>query len=96
MSLLLLFGASGQQEVWISPTDDIEDAGAVQQTITAGSSTEITFTAVQGALSSNTNLFLFVKNAAGQSNASGFIVQFEGAAAMYPYNVRPLRFFFRR
>lgn len=86
MSLLLLFPASGEREVWISPTDDVDDVDAVQQTITADSATEITFTAVQGGLSSGTNLYLFVVTAQGASNASGFIVQFEaGGFLAFPH-----------
>lgn len=62
--------------VIIAPTDDVTDVNAMGQSITAEAADEITFTAVQGALSAGTNLYLFVVSEAGDSNASGFIVQF--------------------
>lgn len=76
------FGATpGTSAITISPTNNILDAGAVTQTITGSwSDTLASFTAVRGALPYFTPLYLFLKNNAGQSNASGFPVQFEAWA----------------
>lgn len=74
------FGASktGPATVIVSPTDNIADGGAVVQPTSAWADTGITL----GALSLSTfgyftNLFLFVKNASGVANASGFVIQRE-------------------
>lgn len=72
------FGATqGSGRVVISPTDNINDAGAVVQTVTAWANTTVNITAVRGALAFATNLFLFVEEDSGSSNASGYVVQFE-------------------
>lgn len=64
-------------EVTISPTDDVNDAGAVTQTITARSGgTSVTFTAAQGSLPSNTVVYLFVENDSAETNAAGYQVRF--------------------
>lgn len=70
------FGASqGTGFVKIAPSDNIADAGAVSQTVTAWSDTSITITVVKGSLSLDTNLYLFVKNNAGASNSAGKVLQ---------------------
>ncbi len=69
------FSSSGNT-VRISPTDNVADGAAVTQTITAQSTTSITFTGVKGALNFETGAFLFVTNNVPQSNASGTSVQF--------------------
>jgi hypothetical protein len=69
------FSSSGNT-VRISPTDNVADGAAVTQTITAQSTTSITFTGVKGALNFETGAFLFVTNNASASNASGTSVQF--------------------
>jgi hypothetical protein len=69
------FSSSGNT-VRISPTNNVADAGAVTQTITAQSTTSITITGVKGALAFETGAFLFVTNNASASNASGTSVQF--------------------
>src|SRR5688572_15144107 len=72
------FGASqGVGSVVISPTDDIDDAGAVTQTVTAWSDTSVTITVVKGSLSLDTNVYLFVENNAGDSNAAGRVIQIQ-------------------
>lgn len=73
------FGASqGTGSVKISPTDDVDDANAVAQTVTAWGDTSVTFTCVKGSLAFNTNLYLFVTKDGGYSNASGHVVQIAG------------------
>lgn len=72
------FGASqGVGKVYISPSDDIADAGRVEQTVTAWADTSITITVARGGLSFLTNHYLFVKNNALESNAGGYSVQIE-------------------
>ena len=66
------FSASGNT-VLVSPTDDPNDGDAVAQTITAEGATEITFTAVLGALSFGT-LYLFVVNDDEQANVDGEVI----------------------
>lgn len=63
--------------VKICPTDDINDANGVTQTVTAWTSgTAIVFNVVAAStLPRNTNAYLFVKNDAGASNAAGYVVQ---------------------
>lgn len=69
--------SAGTRAVIISPTDDVDDAAAETQTVTAWTSaTSITFTAVRGALNHSTNLYLFVIDNDGNSNAAGSVVQF--------------------
>lgn len=71
------FGASqGTGTVKISPTNNVADGSAVTQTVTAWTDTQVTITAAQGGLASNTGLYLFVTNNAGASNATGYSVQF--------------------
>jgi hypothetical protein len=77
------FGATqGSGRVVISPTDDIDGAGAVTQTVTSWSDTSITITAVRGALAYNTPKFLFIETDADVSNSAGYDVTFEPAASM--------------
>ncbi len=68
----------GTGRVVISPTSDINNAGAVAQTVTSWGDTSITFTAVKGSLSLNTNLYLFVENDDDVVNSTGYTVQFVG------------------
>lgn len=75
------FGASqGAGSVKISPSNNVADGGAVTQTVTAWSDTSITITVVPGGLSLDTNLYLFVTNNDGNSNASGMVVQIQARA----------------
>ncbi len=67
--------AQGAGSVLLSPADDVDDVGAVTQTIDSWSDTGIGITVARGALSLDTNVYLFVKNDAGASNAAGFVVQ---------------------
>lgn len=65
------FGASqGTGRVVISPTDNIADGGAIDQTVTAWGASSITFTAVLSSFSFGT-LYVFVENDGDESNASG-------------------------
>jgi hypothetical protein len=73
--------AQGTGSVRISPTDNVNDAGAVTQTVTAWADTSITFTAVKGSLPQGT-LYLFVTNNSSLSNATGFPVSFIGSASL--------------
>jgi len=68
--------SQGTGAVYISPTDDIDDASKVTQTVTAWGDTSITFTAVRGSLATSTTYYLFVKNNTGNSNTAGHAVQF--------------------
>lgn len=78
----ILFGASqGTGSVTISPSDNVADAGAVTQTVTAWADTSISFTAVRGSLGTGT-LYLFATDGSGNSNASGYPVQFVGSARL--------------
>lgn len=61
--------------VALLPRDDFLGA-AVEQTITSWGDTAIEFTADQGTLDSDVDVYLFVQNDSGGSNASGFVVQF--------------------
>ncbi len=67
--------AQGTGSVVISPADDINDVGAVTQTIDSWANTSIGITVARGALNLDTNLYLFVKNDSGDSNTSGFVIQ---------------------
>lgn len=70
------FGATqGIGFVRVCPSDDIEDVNGVNQTVTAWGDTSITFDVVRGSLPLNTNLYLFVENDGGLSNAVGYAVQ---------------------
>ena len=73
--------SQGTGTVIISPTDDVADAGAVTQTVTAWADTSITITAVRGSLGTGT-LYLFVTNNTGDSNASGYPVKFVTSAKL--------------
>lgn len=65
------FGSSqGGGRVVVSPTDDIDDPSAVNQTVTAWSATEITFTAVLNSFAFGT-LYVFVENDDEDSNEDG-------------------------
>lgn len=77
------FGATqGAGKVWISPTDNVNDAQRVEQTVTAWGDTSITFTAVRGILGRGT-YYLFVVNNGGSSNASGRAVTFSARQLQY-------------
>lgn len=70
-------GASqGAGRVVLSPTDDIDDAGAIELTVSAWSDTEVQAVAALGGLSFLTNVYLFIENNGGTSNTSGYVVQF--------------------
>jgi hypothetical protein len=71
-----LFGSTqGSGRVVISPTDNIADVDAEEQTVTSWADGAIAFTVVLGALDLDTNLYVFVENDSGQSNAAGFVKQ---------------------
>jgi hypothetical protein len=71
------FGSSqGSGFVKISPTNSIANGSAVTQTINGWGASSINMTAVRGALAYNTNMYLFVQDTGGLSNASGYVVQF--------------------
>jgi hypothetical protein len=71
------FGASqGTGSVKISPTDNVADAGAITQTVTAWGATSVTFTAVRSTLPLNTTCYLFVTADGNYTNASGLPVSF--------------------
>jgi hypothetical protein len=73
----LNFGAAqGSGSVIISPTNDVDDVDAEEQTVTAWADAEITITTVRGALAYSTPMYLFVINDDADSNASGSSVQF--------------------
>lgn len=78
------FGATqGTGFVKIAPSNDVNDANAVSQTITAWGDTSITFNVVASAnLARNTNLYLFVRADAGASNASGYVIQITHSAGV--------------
>lgn len=64
--------------VVISPTDDINDLNAQTQVATAWADGSITFVASRSpGIGVGTAAFLFVENDSGNSNASGYLVQFE-------------------
>lgn len=66
------FGASqGAGRVVISPTDDIDDAAAAEQTVTAWADTAIQFTADLATFTPFAQLYLFVENNSGASNSTG-------------------------
>lgn len=62
--------------VLLSPSDDVDDAGAVEQTVTAWAAASITFTAVRDSLALDTPLYLFVLTDDGLSNAAGSAFEF--------------------
>lgn len=72
------FGSSqGNGTVKISPTNNVNDAGAVAQTVTSWGASSIQFTCVKSTLSFLTNYYLFVTENGGTSNATGYQVQIE-------------------
>jgi hypothetical protein len=72
------FGASqGAGRVVISPADDIDDAGAVEQTVTAWADTAVEFTADLATFTPFAQLYLFVEDNGGTSNSSGHLVKRE-------------------
>ncbi len=71
----------GAARVVISPTDDIDDPDAVEQTITSYGATSIQITAVRDDLEFHESLFLFVETDEGDSNEDGFTVSFTPATA---------------
>lgn len=66
----------------ISPSDNINDAGAITQTTTAWADTSVTFTASLSTFTPFAQLYLFVKNNSAQSNSSGFLVKRESRATV--------------
>jgi len=64
-------------KVWISPTDNIADSNKVEQTVTAWTDNQITFTAVKGTLSFLTTAYLFVVAHSGADNDTGYAVAIE-------------------
>ena len=60
----------------ISPTDDVDDPGAITQGVSTWSDTSIGATTVQSSLPSGSTLYLFVINDDGLANAAGWPVQF--------------------
>jgi hypothetical protein len=77
------FGAAqGSGKVWISPSDNVSDGSRVEQTVTAWADTSITITSVRGALSMATQLYLFVVENGGTSNATGYPVEFITSASL--------------
>lgn len=72
------FGSSqGSGVVKLSPTDDVDDASAVSQTVNSWGDTSIEIAVVRGALPVFTDLYLFVTEDGGSSNAAGYVVQLE-------------------
>lgn len=70
------FGASqGSGKVYLSPTDAVGNGSRVEQTVTAWADTSITISVVKGGLSLDTNVYGFVVNNAGNSNAAGKVCQ---------------------
>ncbi len=68
--------AKGTGSVIICPTDDVTDVNAETQTDTAWSTgDEITFTLVRGGLALDTDVYVFVTNDSGASNADGKVIQ---------------------
>lgn len=67
------FSASGNT-VLISPTDDVNDVNAVEQTISAEGTTEITLGALDLDSFDFGNLYVFVINSSDESNETGEIV----------------------
>ena len=61
--------------VKISPTDDINDVGAVTQTIDSWGDQTIQCTLVRGSLNLDDTVYVFVENDSGDSNAAGFAIQ---------------------
>jgi hypothetical protein len=73
-----LFGSTqGSGRVVISPSDDIDDVDAEEQTVTSWADGAIAITVVLGGLDLDTGLYLFVENDSGQSNAAGFAVEID-------------------
>jgi hypothetical protein len=70
------FGAV-EGDVYVSPTDNVEDAAKVTQTVTAWADTSITFTAVRSTLATGSTLYLFVVPDTNDPNADGYSVAFE-------------------
>jgi hypothetical protein len=74
------FGAAqGAGRVILSPTDNVADTGAVQQTVTSWAATSIQITVVAGSLPRSANLYLFVIENGGGSNTAGRVVQIPAA-----------------
>jgi hypothetical protein len=76
------FGASQgvNGKVIICPTNDVNDSGQVEQTVTAWGDTGITITVVRGALPVASSAFLFVISSANLPVATGYSVEFIGAS----------------
>lgn len=69
------FGASqGSGKIYLSPTDNVNNASRVEQLSQSWSDTNINFHVIRGNLNYNATLYLFVLNDTGQSNASGYPV----------------------
>lgn len=68
------FSASGNTVI-VSPSDDIDDVNAVEQTITDEGTTSITITTDLDTFDFDADLYLFVTNSGATSNATGFVFQ---------------------
>jgi hypothetical protein len=79
--------SQGTGSVIISPTDNVNDANAVVQTVTSWGATSINFTAKQAQLVTNATLYLFVKNNSGGANSAGHQVKFKYRGPMVPTTV---------
>lgn len=70
------FGSTqGTGRVVISPSNDVNDVNAVNQTVTSWGASSITINVVRNTLAVATNLYMFVVNDGGTANASGTVVQ---------------------
>jgi hypothetical protein len=77
----------GTGSVIISPTDDVNDAAAVTQTVTSWATNSVTFTAKQVAMLVNAQCYLFVKSSFGLANASGWPVTFKFRGPITPRTI---------
>ena len=68
--------SQGTGNVIISPSNNVADGSAVSQTETAWADTSITITTARGSLTYGAQMYLFVTNNSGASNASGYPVKF--------------------
>ncbi len=66
--------SAGNPDVYLSPTSTWNGgSGAVQQTVTSNSDTNLEITVVQGSLTAGT-VYMYVETALGQMNSTGFAV----------------------
>lgn len=68
--------SQGGGKVIVSPTDNKDDEGAIEQTITSWSTGDIQGTGVRSGLSFRTTYYVFVVTDQGDVNANGFEIQF--------------------